>query len=126
MFILCLFHHLYYLQAAELEDEIDSMREWLVGAGLMSTEAAEFANAQVARQRIGSVAKMQYLLSTAKLAERLAEVGMEQDSIGLVLQALGTGGGGGAGGSGNLTAAVISNDDAVNVLFAYENYVTYL
>jgi len=51
-------------------------------------------------------------------SERLAEVGMEQDSIGLVLQALGAGGGGGAGGSGNLTATVISNDDAVNVFFA--------
>jgi len=96
-----------------LEDEIDSMREWLVGAGLLSTEAAEFANALVARQRIGSVAKMQYLLSTAKLAERLAEVGMEQDSIGLVLQALGAGGGGGGGAGGSGGGSNTANYNAV-------------
>ena len=71
-----------------MEDEVESLRDWLIGVGLLSAEAAEFSAALVRKQRIGSVPKMQYLLSTAKLADRLAEVGMDQDNIGLVLQAL--------------------------------------
>ena len=70
------------------EAEIEAIREWLVTCGLIRAEALSFARSLVVSQGVGSLAKIEFLYGNGRLQQKLLDVGMDEDNIGIVLSAL--------------------------------------